>query len=147
MSASKKGRKLNTGRTHFKEGNIPWNKGVKKATNSGKTHFKKGEHPHNYKGGVSKTPSYRSLYRRRYKLQRKNVHGSHTYAEWETLKAQYGFRCPCCLKEEPSVKLTVDHIIPVSKGGSDNIENIQPLCVSCNSKKYTKVIPKYICLK
>lgn len=66
--------------------------------------------------------------------------GQHTYAEWETLKAQYDWTCPCCRLSEPEIKLTEDHIVPVSKGGSDNIENIQPLCKPCNVSKMTKVI-------
>lgn len=66
--------------------------------------------------------------------------GNHTQGEWETLKAQYNWTCPSCLREEPEVKLSRDHIVPLVKGGSDNIENIQPLCYSCNSKKHYKVI-------
>jgi 5-methylcytosine-specific restriction endonuclease McrA len=63
--------------------------------------------------------------------------GSFTAEEWENLLEQCGNKCVCCGKKK---KLTVDHIVPVIKGGTNLISNIQPLCKSCNSSKHTKTI-------
>jgi 5-methylcytosine-specific restriction endonuclease McrA len=66
--------------------------------------------------------------------------GSHTDQEWQSLKAFYQYKCLCCEKQEPEIKLTRDHVLPLTKGGSDSIDNIQPLCARCNSKKNFKHI-------
>ena len=40
-----------------------------------------------------------------------------------------------CIKCQRTDNLSVDHIIPVAKNGTDEFENLQTLCRSCNSKK------------
>tara|TARA_R110002020_G_scaffold62613_1_gene167325 strand:+ start:4059 stop:4460 length:402 start_codon:yes stop_codon:yes gene_type:complete len=42
------------------------------------------------------------------------------------------YRCRAC---GTHLNLTVDHIQPVSAGGGDELDNLQTLCRSCNSKK------------
>lgn len=62
-----------------------------------------------------------------------------TEKEWESLKHKHNYRCVCCGKPETREhRLVRDHVIPYSKGGSPTIENFQPLCNYCNSKKWTK---------
>lgn len=82
-------------------------------------------------------------YARKRRLLKLKCGGFHTIEEWEMLKVQYNFTCPCCGLKEPEIKLTVDHIISLSKGGSDNIENIQPLCGPCNAAKGNRHDTKY----
>ena len=42
-------------------------------------------------------------------------------------------------KNEQLVVMTIDHIIPLSKGGKNVLENMQPMCYNCNQKKADKM--------
>lgn len=48
-----------------------------------------------------------------------------------------GFKCLACGKTE---QLTIDHIIPKAKGGSDRRNNLQTLCYECNQRKKTDIV-------
>jgi hypothetical protein len=78
----------------------------------------------------------RNARKKRY-LYRKNIEGSHSHEEWESVKIKFGNKCALCKQQKP---LTKDHKIPMSKGGSDYITNIQPLCKSCNCSKGVKIM-------
>ena len=111
----------------------------KPAWNRGKIGFLGGSKHYNWKGGIATYERKLYLNNRRRSIKM-NAGGYHTQGEWENLKAQYNWKCPACKRQEPDIKLTEDHIVPLSRGGSDNIENIQPLCKSCNSKKMCKIV-------
>lgn len=64
--------------------------------------------------------------------------GSFSAEEWESLLDSYKHRCACC--DQSGLRLTADHIVPVAKGGTSDIDNIQPLCQPCNSRKGTKIV-------
>jgi hypothetical protein len=55
---------------------------------------------------------------------------------WEILARDRWMCCSCGRSvKEHGITLHVDHIIPRSKGGSDNRENLQALCMKCNIGK------------
>jgi 5-methylcytosine-specific restriction endonuclease McrA len=106
---------------------------------------------HAYKG-IRKDGESKQVYSKRYNkthpeniahlkanryARERGATGSHTLLQWQMLKLTYCYKCAICAEKKP---LTKDHKIPLSKRGSNNIDNIQPLCRNCNSKKNTKLI-------
>lgn len=134
-------------RPHF----IPWNKG-KTGVYSEETLSKIREarklqknpsgpaHWH-WKGGYSvglNRIQYIVATGRKRKAQKRGSSGTHSLADWIHLKERHDFICLSCGRREPEITLTEDHIVPLSRGGSHSIDNIQPLCRACNARKSTK---------
>lgn len=51
-----------------------------------------------------------------------------------------GGRCAFCLKEAPFHKMTLDHKVPKSRGGSDEESNLTVACRSCNASKGNRTL-------
>ncbi len=49
------------------------------------------------------------------------------------------FTCQYCGRKAPDVVLEVDHKVPRSKGGGNEIENLITACQLCNSGKFTRM--------
>ena len=67
--------------------------------------------------------------------RRSMLRGTYTQKEWDELCCKHDNKCLSCGSGN---KLTIDHVIPISKGGPNTIDNLQPLCLVCNLSKGTQ---------
>lgn len=67
-----------------------------------------------------------------------------TVDEWLEKCALLGNICIYCGEAKP---LTIDHKVPLCRGGRNDITNIVPACQSCNSKKGRRTTAEYLALK
>lgn len=68
---------------------------------------------------------------------RRAVAGTIDLPTWERIKARHGNKCLRCGAKR---QLTVDHVVPLSRGGKHEENNVQPLCLPCNMWKHAKTI-------
>lgn len=59
-----------------------------------------------------------------------------TFTQVHDLFANHGWGCYYCDVQsvDPSV-MTLDHVVPLAKGGQNTIQNCVPACAECNSSK------------
>ncbi len=56
---------------------------------------------------------------------------------WNDLLVKFGYRCAYCRAEG---KMTLDHVVPLVRGGKHSPENIVPACESCNYSKQDRLL-------
>jgi 5-methylcytosine-specific restriction endonuclease McrA len=83
-------------------------------------------------------PERHIAHRHQRKARKLGNGGTFTAMQWRLLKARYNYTCLRCGKREPEIKLSPDHVVPLSRGGANSIDNIQPLCAACNYRKHAK---------
>ncbi|AKG24294.1 HNH endonuclease [Calothrix sp. 336/3] len=53
------------------------------------------------------------------------------------------YQCQSCGKKETESQLTIDHIIPLARGGQNDMSNLQTLCLTCNQRKNDKLDSRF----
>jgi 5-methylcytosine-specific restriction endonuclease McrA len=71
--------------------------------------------------------------KRSLRLHNAKVRGTHTKEQWALMVGHHHNRCAMC--GSCSLPVERDHIVPLYQGGSDCINNLQPICARCNSSK------------
>lgn len=87
-----------------------------------------------------KLNEYKRIYNsgRRAKLREGKV----SVEEWNTILKSQNFCCTYCRIEDR--KLTIDHIVPLSKGGLHTKENVCGACMKCNLSKRAKDLSEWL---
>ncbi len=83
-------------------------------------------------------------YVRRRRAWRIGAQGSHTEAQWMARVGFYGWRCRYCDCGLTRTTLTLDHAIPLCRGGSEWPANLVPACLSCNSRKHNHTLFEFV---
>lgn len=86
----------------------------------------------------AENPRTRAAKNHRYRAKKRGGGGSYTASEFTAMCNRYGNRCLRCGRRD--LPLTVDHVVPLDLGGTNDISNLQPLCQPCNSSKNNKYI-------
>lgn len=90
---------------------------------------------------IEKENEVYELYKQTKQYQRNRMNDSIRY---DVMKRD-GFRCVLCgSTQNDGVKLHVDHIIPIAKGGKTEMDNLRTLCERCNMGKRDKYDPNGI---
>jgi 5-methylcytosine-specific restriction endonuclease McrA len=84
-------------------------------------------------------------YANQYRARKAGAEGDCSPEEWEAILAYFDNRCAYCLRPENEVgTLAREHMLPLSRGGSNRAENLVPSCKPCNSSKHDKTPMEFL---
>lgn len=135
MTTEQKERYRLTGRKHEKEGKYKVRRKRYDATEKGKRMkaIKDKRYAKTEKGRFAK---HKTEIKRKHQIATTDC--TLTRKQWEEIKERYGHACAYCGKVME--RLEMDHVIPLSKGGTHTAANVVPSCRTCNAKKGNRLL-------
>jgi len=66
--------------------------------------------------------------------------------EWIAKLEQCGFRCQYCHRDLRLrlCEISIDHVVPIARGGLNTIDNVAPSCRPCNHQKRDRLVGEYV---
>jgi 5-methylcytosine-specific restriction endonuclease McrA len=90
------------------------------------------------KNNPEKAKQNHTIYVARRRARLANAAGLFSFEGWMQKVQFHGWRCVYCKLALDKKALTIDHKIPLSKGGTNWLANLVPACKPCNSRKAAK---------
>ena len=75
----------------------------------------------------------KKMSRQRRRAREADAPGTYTWSEFMRIARKFNYTCAYC-GERPD-RLDPDHVVPLSRGGSNSPSNILPCCLMCNASK------------
>jgi len=110
-----------------------------------------------YMRTYTKRPEQRPILRDRWRLKRAilraetykdgviqaatQIEGKFTRADWLALLKEFDHACAYCGTE---TKLSLEHLMPLSRDGKTEVGNIVPACIPCNSSKRDQTLEEFV---
>lgn len=86
----------------------------------------------------------RIVQQRNTQARRAGAPGEITPDQWRRLLRAYKFRCFYCGAKLLPANRTLDHKLPISRGGSNTIDNVVPACRPCNNRKLRMTTEEFL---
>lgn len=96
----------------------------------------------NFRAWRKANPEAKRAHDHKRRARKAGALGEFTAEEFKALCEAFAHRCAYC--DQPCDALTADHVVPLSKGGTNYIDNIVPACKSCNSRKHDKTPAEFV---
>lgn len=111
--------------SEYKRKNVEWNR----------LHSKlyKQRHPHKVREQIN-----------RRRALKESAPGDITIEEFWASCDRRGWECSYCHDALTKASATMDHVVPLSRGGSNGIDNIAPCCRRCNASKGNRLLSEWI---
>jgi len=101
--------------------------------------FRARERQRYLKHRVSRIVSQRNV-----QARRAGAKGQIKPKQWRCLLKRHNFRCFYCGIQLTPINRTLDHKIPLSRGGANTINNVVPACRPCNNRKLRMTTKEFL---